>query len=93
MKSAALGRNISKVEITNITKHGVWLIAREEEFYLPFKDFPWFKNATLQSILNVELHGSGHLHWPDLDVDLSLESIRHPEKYPLVSNTNLFKEK
>ena len=57
----------------------------EEELFLPFKDFLWFKNATLQSILNVELHGSEHLHWPDLDVDLTLESIQHPEKYPLIS--------
>ena len=85
MKSIALGKSISKVEVTNITKHGFWLIVGEEELFLPFKDFPWFKNATLQSILNVELHGSEHLHWPDLDVDLTLESIQHPEKYTLIS--------
>jgi hypothetical protein len=23
-----------------------------------------------------------HFRWPELDVDLSLESIRHPEKFP-----------
>jgi hypothetical protein len=26
-----------------------------------------------------------HLYWPDLDIDLSLESIRHPENFPLIS--------
>jgi hypothetical protein len=26
-----------------------------------------------------------HLRWPDLDVDLAVESIRDPEKFPLVS--------
>jgi hypothetical protein len=23
-----------------------------------------------------------HLYWPDLDVDLSVDSIEHPERYP-----------
>jgi hypothetical protein len=26
------------------------------------------------------------LHWPDLDVDLHVDSIEHPERYPLVAN-------
>jgi hypothetical protein len=86
MRSAALGASISKPEVTNISKHGFWLLMGKEELFLAFKEFPWFKKATVQAILKVELHGEEHLHWPDLDVDLTLESIRHPEKYPLVSN-------
>jgi hypothetical protein len=85
MKSVTLGTNISKPEVTNISKHGFWMLIGAEELFLPFKEFPWFKNATVQAILKVELHGEDHLHWPDLDVDLTLESIRHPGKYPLVS--------
>lgn len=85
MKSVTLGTNISKPEVTNISKHGFWILIGAEELFLPFKEFPRFKNATVQAILKVELHGEDHLHWPDLDVDLTLESIRHPEKYPLVS--------
>src|SRR3546814_7518272 len=26
-----------------------------------------------------------HLYWPDLDIDLAVDSIRHPERFPLVS--------
>ena len=85
MKSAVLGKSILKVKVTNITKHGFWLMVGEEELFLPLKDFPWFKNAPLKSILNVELQGPEHLYWPDLDVDLTLDSIRNPEKYPLIS--------
>jgi len=33
----------------------------------------------------VERPSPHHLHWPDLDVDLSVESIEHPERYPLTS--------
>jgi hypothetical protein len=25
------------------------------------------------------------LYWPDLDIDLAVDSIQHPERYPLVS--------
>jgi hypothetical protein len=31
------------------------------------------------------LQGPEHLYWPDLDIDLSVESIEHPERFPLVS--------
>jgi len=26
-----------------------------------------------------------HLYWPDLDIALAVESIDHPERFPLVS--------
>jgi hypothetical protein len=55
------------------------------ELFLPFTEFPWFHNVPVGKILNVELPSSGQLYWPDLDVDLAVESVRHPEKFPLVS--------
>jgi hypothetical protein len=88
MKSKSLGIDTSDVEVTNISRHGLWLLVDEEELFLPFDEFPWFKEASLSAILNVERQGSDHIHWPDLDIDLTLESIRHPEKYPLISKVN-----
>lgn len=85
MRSEALGTGTSDVEVTNISRHGFWLLVDEEELFLPFDEFPWFKDAPLQAILNVERLGPEHLHWHALDVDLTLDSIRHPENYPLVS--------
>ncbi len=85
MKSELLGVDTSLVEVTNISRHGLWLLVGEEELFLPFDEFPWFMRAALADILNVELHGTEHLHWPALDIDLTLDSIRHPENDPLVS--------
>jgi hypothetical protein len=85
MKSEPYGISTSEVEVTNISRHGLWLLVADEELFLPFDEFPWFKDAPLQAILNVERQGSENLHWPDLDVDLTLESIRNPEEYPLIS--------
>jgi hypothetical protein len=85
MKSEALGKSTSAAEVTNISQHGFWLLINEQEFFVPFQEFPWFKNAPVGFILNVELPQPKHLYWPDLDVDLSVESIEHPERFPLVS--------
>ena len=57
----------------------------EREFFLDFDKFPWFRKATMEELFNVELHHSEHLYWPLIDVDLDLDSIEHPEKYPLIA--------
>jgi len=85
MTCAAHGLSTSPVEVTSISKHGFWLLLGDEELFLPFSEFPWFQDVPVGKILNVELPSSGHLYWPDLDVDLAVDSIRHPERFPLVS--------
>ncbi|PYR15538.1 MAG: DUF2442 domain-containing protein [Acidobacteria bacterium] len=57
----------------------------EREMFVAFRDFPWFSEASIRAITRVELPSPHHLYWPELDVDLAVESIEHPEKYPLVS--------
>ncbi|ALA57263.1 DUF2442 domain-containing protein [Nitrospira moscoviensis] len=85
MKSATLGKRTSDAEVTNISRHGFWLLLADEELFIPFKEFPWFKDASVSEILKVEWPHPDHLYWPDLDVDVAVESIRHPEKFPLLS--------
>jgi hypothetical protein len=85
MKSAAPGLNTSPVEVTNISRHGFWLLLEDEELFLPFSDFPWFQHAAVGKILHVERPSANHLYWPELDVDLAVESILYPERFPLVS--------
>lgn len=85
MTSAALGTNTSPPEITNISPYGVWMLLGNEELFLPFADFPWFRDAAVRQILHVEQVSADHLYWPELDIDLSVAAIRHPEQFPLVS--------
>ena len=85
MKSAKHGKSTSAVEVTNVSKHGFWLLIGDQERFIPFKHFPWFRDAAIGQLLNVELPAPHHLYWPDLDVDIEVESIEHPERYPLVS--------
>ena len=85
MKSATPGGSTSQVEVTNVSPHGFWLFVGEQELFVPFKDFPWFKDASIGQISRVELPSAHHLYWPDLDIDLAVDSLRHPERYPLIS--------
>ena len=86
MSSEPLGIGTSSAEVTNISAHGVWLLAGNRELFMPYEQFPWFKNVPVGKILNVEEPTPGHFHWPDLDVDLGVESIEHPERFPLSSS-------
>jgi hypothetical protein len=83
MNSSMPGTSISQVEITHISSHGIWLLANGQELFMSYEDFPWFKDASVGKILNVEEPTPGHFYWPDLDIDLSQEIITHPERFPL----------
>ena len=83
MLSKQHGANTSVVEVTNVSSHGFWLLWKGEEYFLAFETFPWFHEANISAISNIELQGKEHLYWPDLDVDLSLGIIKNPESFPL----------
>lgn len=81
------GTITSAAEVTNISRHGFWMLLGEEELLLSFEQFPWFKQATVDQITNVQRPTPNHLYWPSLDVDLSVDSIRRPGDFPLVSHS------
>jgi hypothetical protein len=58
-------------------------VRRRSRAVRALQGFPWFREATIREITNVQLPSPHHLYWPDLDIDLAVESIEHPEKYPL----------
>lgn len=76
------GTSTSAAEVTNISPHGFWLLVDDRELFLPFDVFPWFKAASVQAITHVERPQPHHLYWPELDVDLTVDSIEHPDRYP-----------
>ena len=79
MKSARRGAGTSQVEVSGISPHGIWLFLGDRETFLSFKEFPWFRDAPVAGVLNVKRPQPHHLYWPDLDVNLHLDSIDHPE--------------
>jgi hypothetical protein len=77
-----------EAEVAHISPHGFWMLLRTEELLVPFTEFPWFKKATVEQITQVERPTSNHLYWPLLHVDLSVDALRDPAAFPLVSRAN-----
>jgi hypothetical protein len=86
-KSEKVGVDTLGAEVLNISPHGFWLMVGEREYFLDFDLFPWFRRASVEELCGVEVLHQDHLYWPRLDVDLDLDRIEHPEKYPLVART------
>jgi hypothetical protein len=84
MKSFRHGETIL-VSVENITPFGIWLFVKGREYFLAYKDYPYFRDQTLKSIQTVQLLHGYHLYWPELDVDLEIDNLENPEKYPLKS--------
>ncbi len=81
-----LGADISQVEISGVTKHGFWLLLDDqEELFISFAEFPWFRSVSIEQLFHVERPQSHHLYWPGLDIDLHVDSIRYPDRFPLVA--------
>jgi len=83
MNCAPHGVDTSAPEVTNISSHALWLLANGSERFMSYADFPWSMDAAISKIVNVTEPSPGRVYWPDLDVDLGIESIDHPERFPL----------
>lgn len=73
----------AKVAVADISRTGFTILIDDLKLSVPFDELPWFRAASIAAIARVEQPHPGHLFWPDLDVDLGVASIEHPERYPL----------
>jgi hypothetical protein len=86
MPSLKNGKSTSRkpsVSVENITQWGIWIHVMGREYYLDYKHFPWFRDATLRQIHDVQLVRRSYLRWPTLNVDLELDCLTDPQRYPL----------
>ena len=73
----------SLIEITQFSSQGFWLLLPNEELFLSFENFPWFKDVMMKELCEVEWFSKNHIYWPNLDIDLSIDSIKDPAAFPL----------
>ena len=86
MKSSKRGKTIS-ASVENITPFGIWLFVKDKEYFLNYKDYPYFREQVLSAIQDVQLLHGYHLYWPQLDVDLEIDNLDNPDNYPLQCRT------
>ena len=79
------GMSTSEIEVSLVSNKGFWLLVDEEELFVSYADFPWFKQATIEQVTTIERPSTNHLYWPLIDVDLAIASIRDPAAFRLIS--------
>ncbi len=84
MSSNQPGSVISGSEVTNIGSSGFWLLVEDREYFVPFNNYPGFRSATVTQIFTFQQQGPTQFYWPDLDIDIELGALAHPEQFPLV---------
>lgn len=84
MKAATLDVGTSPAEVTKVDAHGIWVLVGEKEYFLPHEDLPWFRKAKIDDVLNLAWDHDMRRRWPALDADLSIDSLEHPDRYPVV---------
>lgn len=84
-----LGVPTLEIEVSLISNKGFWLLIENEELFVAYSEFPWFKQSTIEEITTIERPTPNHLYCPLLNVDLSVNSVRDPSSFPLISKPNL----
>ena len=74
--------------IVAINREGIVISLKGQDYFLSYNRVPWMKDATINEVLDVRMSGKNAIEWPKLDVDLEVESLRHPERYPLLIKRN-----
>jgi len=80
--------NSTLADVLMINDRGIMLSVQGEDYFLSYNRVPWMRDATINEVLDVRMSGKNAIEWPKLDVDLELESLRHPERYPLLIKRN-----
>ena len=74
----------TSASVLMINAQGIMLSVLGNDYFLSYNHIPWMQDAPIRSVLNVQMSGPEAIEWPDLDVDLEIDSLRPPERYPLV---------
>ena len=88
MKSAGPGPGTFPVELGEVSVDSFVVNLGNEVLRVAYADFPWFRGVAIADLKNLERPSPDHLYWPSLDIDLAVESVRHPERFPLVSGVD-----
>lgn len=84
--SANLQNTLASVLMINA--QGIMLSVLGNDYFLSYNRVPWLKDARISDVLNVRMSGRSAIEWEALGVDLEIESLKHPERYPLIMKRN-----
>ena len=74
----------TSVSVLMINAQGIMLSVQGNDYFISYNWMPWLKDARISDVLNVRISGRSAIEWTSLDIDLEIESLKHPERYPLI---------
>ena len=77
-----------KIKFARHTDKGIMLSVKGNDYFISYNRIPWMKHACISDALEVRMSGKNAIEWPKLDVDLEIDSLKHPERYPLIMKRN-----
>ncbi len=80
--------NSTLADVLMINDRGIMISVLGQDYFLSYNRVPWMRDATINEVLDIRMSGKNAIEWPKLDVDLEIESLRHPERYPLLIKRN-----
>lgn len=80
----------TSANVLMINDKGLMLSVLGQDYFISFNRLPWMKDAAIRDVLDVQMCGEDAIEWPKLDIDLEIDSLKHPERYPLVMKRNEF---
>lgn len=80
----------TSASVLMINGQGILLSVCGQDYFLSYNRIPWMRNASINEVLDVRMCGRNAIEWPALDIDLEIESLRYPERYPLLIRRNEF---
>lgn len=78
----------TSVSVLMINAQGIMLSVQGNDFFISYNRMPWLRDARISDVLNVRMCGRSAIEWEALGVDLEIESLKHPERYPLIMKRN-----
>lgn len=78
----------TQVRVLMINDKGIMLSVKGNDYFISYNRIPWMKNACISDALDVQMSGRNAIEWPKLDIDLEIDSLKHPERYPLIMKRN-----
>ena len=74
----------TSVSVLMINAQGIALSVQGRDYFISYNRMPWLRDARISEVLNVRMQGRAAIEWSELGVDLEIESLKHPERYPLI---------
>lgn len=78
----------TSVSVLMINDKGLMISVQGQDYFLSYNRIPWMRDASIADALNVQMSGRNAIEWPNLDIDLEIDSLKHPERYPLIMKRN-----